>query len=74
MIPTHILLKFISKENYLKEFLAGSLFMNTLYYFWNEFMLEAVKKGKRVPLSELAKNEKYGQLDLFEGTYEEWCP
>lgn len=68
MMPTHILLKFISKEKYLKEFLAGSLYMNTLYYFWNEFMLEDVKKGKRVPLSELGKNEKYGQLDLFEGT------
>ena len=68
MLPNHILLKFISKEKYLQEFLTGSLYMNSLYYFWNEFMLEEVKNGKRIPLAELAKNEKYGQLDLFEGT------
>ena len=70
MYPTHILLKFISQEKYLNDFLSGSLYMNSLYYFWNEFVLEDVKKGKRIPLAELAKNEVYGQADLFEGTIE----
>ena len=69
MYPTHILLKFISQEKFLNDFLSGSLYMNSLYYFWNEFVLESVKKGKRIPLAELAKNEVYGQADLFEGTY-----
>ena len=66
MYPTHILLKFISQEKFLNDFLSGSLYMNSLYYFWNEFVLESVKKGKRIPLEELAKNEVYGQTDLFE--------
>ena len=70
MYPTHILLKFISQEKFLNDFLSGSLYMNSLYYFWNEFVLESVKKGKRIPLAELAKNEVYGQADLFEGTIE----
>lgn len=67
-LPTHVLIKYISQKKFMDDFMAGSLYMNSLYYFWNEFMLEDAKKGKQIPLSELAKNKKYGQIDLFEGS------
>ncbi len=75
----HILLKFISKKEYLKDFLDGKLYMNSLYYFWNQGALDEAKK-KRV--QDLKNNpqldpEEYavqitggpgvGQIDLFEG-------
>lgn len=32
----HLLLKHFESKHYLNEFLSGSLYMNTLNYFWNE--------------------------------------
>lgn len=76
----HILLKFISQPNdgdklkYLHDFLNGNLYMNTLSYFWNEYM----PKNGEDPI-ELASNQTIrpqkipnqlpkGQGDILEGT------
>ena len=53
MNEDYILLKFISsadkcnRKKYLKDFLNGSLYMNTLNYFWNEYYRDSQKKSKR---------------------------
>lgn len=82
MEENYILLKFISsadksnKKKYLKDFLNGSLYMNTLNYFWNEYYLELAKKRRyaeangipfpdKIDMSEHILSE--GQADLFEG-------
>lgn len=42
----YILLKFMSEKNYLKDFLDGHLYMNSLYYFWNQYILDLAKKNR----------------------------
>lgn len=76
----YILLKFISCEQYVKDFLDGSLYMNSLYYFWNEYPLEmAMKKKEKVLIDHPEYNPEdvlipmegdapLGQMDLLEGT------
>lgn len=73
----YILLKFMSEKNYLKDFLDGHLYMNSLYYFWNQYILDLAKKNrgleeKEVDIAELEKAKNRGpgpgQIDLFEGT------
>lgn len=56
-----VLLKFMSCEDYVNDFLSGHLYMNCLDYFWNEYRPENVngKEEDSVP----------GQMDLFEGVY-----
>lgn len=50
LAPDYILLKFISsadkcnRKKYLKDFLNGSLYMNTLNYFWNEYYRDSQNK------------------------------
>lgn len=75
----HILLKFISKKEYLKDFLDGKLYMNSLYYFWNQSALDEAKNRWERDLKNYPEldSEKYavpiiggpgaGQIDLFEG-------
>ena len=31
----HILIKFFSQKSYIREFVSGKLYMNSLDYFWN---------------------------------------
>lgn len=42
----HVLLRFFSKKEYLEEFLSGSLYMNSMHYFWDEYKLEDAKRRK----------------------------
>lgn len=56
-----VLLKFMSCEDYVNDFLSGHLYMNCLDYFWNEYRpRKADGKGE---------NPVPGQMDLFEGVY-----
>lgn len=76
----HIILKFMSKKEYAHEFLDGNLYMNSLYYFWNEYPIEQAKKKQEEYLvthpgaepGDVAIPIEYtlspGQADLFEGT------
>ena len=41
-----VLLKFISREEYVDDFLNGNFYMNTLYYFWDQKPLEEAKKER----------------------------
>ena len=36
----HILIKFFSQKSYLREFVSGKLYMNSLDYFWNNGFYE----------------------------------
>ena len=42
----HILLKFIGRSDWAESFLDGHLYMNTLYYFWNEYPFEVARREK----------------------------
>ena len=76
----HLLLKFISSEAFVKDFLDGSLYMNSLYYFWNEYpMREAAEKREDyfekhpdINPEEVIMPIEYilnpAQADMFEGT------
>ena len=44
---SHILLKFISREDWAESFLDGELYMNTLHFFWNEYKLQQAEEIKR---------------------------
>ena len=44
MYQNSILLKYISKKEYVDDFMAGNLYMNSLYYFWNEYAIESKRK------------------------------
>lgn len=57
----HVLLKFMSRKDYVNDFLSGHLYMNCLDYFWNEYKPENVDEKKEAPVP--------GQKDLFEGVY-----
>lgn len=76
----YMLLKFISNEKFLDDFLNGNLYMNTLYYYWNQYALDMAQERRD---RELKNNpnldpENYtvpiecgpgpGVMDLFEGT------
>ena len=76
MNEDYILLKFISsadkcnRKKYLKDFLNGSLYMNTLNYFWNEYYRDSQNKkqeegGNVIDTSNWILPE--GQKDVFEG-------
>lgn len=43
----NILLRFMNERNYVKSFLAGKLYMNTLAYFWDEEKIDKAKKRKQ---------------------------
>ena len=64
------LIKFIAKKKYLKDFLRGSLYMNTLNYFWNEYRLSKITDGidREKNLEEYDQGFESGQFDLYEGT------
>lgn len=62
----NVLLKFISKKEYRDDFLNGSLYMNSLYYFWNEYVLENARKG--FSLDNVSTKYTPGQNDLYEGS------
>lgn len=76
----HLILKFISEKQYATDFLNGNLYMNSLYYFWNEYPLLVAKQKKEkyitehpeVNSDEIVIPIEYklspGQADLFEGT------
>ena len=75
MKEEYILLKFISnadkynKKKYLKDFLNGSLYMNTLNYFWNEYYLDLQKKTmENTSTSDISRGIlPEEQKDFFEG-------
>lgn len=48
----HILLKFISKKEYLADFLDGKLYMNSLHYFWNQSALNYAKARREKALKD----------------------
>lgn len=62
----HILLKFISCENYAKDLLAGNLYMNSLEYFWNEYpMIKAKKKRDELLAYAKANNLEMNEDELL---------
>ncbi len=77
MNEDYILLKFISsadkcnRKKYLKDFLNGSLYMNTLNYFWNEYYRDSQNKKARGRRKMLLIRQirilPEGQKDVFEG-------
>lgn len=74
-----VLLKFFSKEEYLNDFINGSLYMNTLSFFWNhekpykalnvkeEFCKEHPNINPNAVLIKIDNNLTAGQTDLYEG-------
>lgn len=76
----HILLKFISQPNdgdklkYLHDFLNGNLYMNTLSYFWNEYMPKTGEDPIELASNQTIRPQKIpnqlpkGQGDILEGT------
>ena len=46
MYISHVLLKFISKREYVEDFLNGDFYMNTLYTFWKQKSLEEAKRKR----------------------------
>lgn len=79
-MTNHILLKFISQKAFVDDFLNGSLYMNSLYYFWNEYPLteaalkkdEFIKNHPEVNPDNVTIPIDYklspAQADMFEGT------
>ncbi len=79
-VTNYLLVKFISSRKFVKDFLDGSLYMNSLYYFWNEYPIhEVTKKGdlsiqehSDINLEENIMSTRYklnsAQADMFEGT------
>ena len=57
----YALLKFMSKKEYAEAFMDGDFYMNSLYYFWNEYMPED-------PTKHLQSSLTGGQGDSLEGT------
>ena len=47
----YYLLKFFSKQKYLREFIRGKLYMNTLHFFWNEDKFDDAKKRREQYIS-----------------------
>lgn len=79
MYQGSILLKYISKKEYVDDFMAGKLYMNSLYYFWNEYPLEKAKQEKEKIIKETGANPddvlvpiegglNNQQADIYEGT------
>ncbi|WP_155832010.1 hypothetical protein [Butyrivibrio sp. WCD2001] len=81
MIATnHLLLKFISKESYVNDFLNGSLYMNSLHYFWNEYpLLQGISRKESITTENIETNTNNiagttdykmspAQADMLEGT------
>ncbi len=76
----HIILRFISQKDWAEQFVSGRLYMNSLYYFWNEFPNNYYddEKDQQGMISDLISEEKYdlsaerkaspGRNDCFEGT------
>jgi hypothetical protein len=79
-MTNYILLKFISQKSYVDDFLNGSLYMNSLYYFWNEYPLKeaAAKRDEYINAHPEVDPENVtipidyklspAQADMFEGT------
>ncbi len=79
-MTNHILLKFISQKSFVDDFLNGSLYMNSLYYFWNEYPLKetAMKRDKYINshpdvnpdnvTNSIECKLSPAQADMFEGT------
>lgn len=80
MEQKHILFRFFSEKDYLEQFLNGSIYMNSMHYFWDEYSLADATSRKRkiiaknpclnpdnirVPLNSKAP---HGQMDMMEGT------
>lgn len=75
----HILLKFISQKKFLIDFLDGKLYMNSLYYFWNQGAVDEAQKRREQALKDnpnldpetytvpITGGPGSGQIDLFEG-------
>jgi len=42
----YYLLKYFSKQKYLRGFIRGNLYMNTLHFFWNEDIFDDAKKRR----------------------------
>lgn len=83
----HVLLKFFSQKNYRDDFCNGIIYMNTLYYFWDEYpRLQALKRSEESRARAIAKGENPdniftslcslsdSQRDLFEGTVTPYDP
>ena len=49
-MTNYILLKFISQKSYVDDFLNGSLYMNSLYYFWNEYPFKEAAAKRDEPI------------------------
>lgn len=76
----YMLLKFISNEKFLDDFLNGSLYMNTLYYYWNQYSIDKAKERWERDLKNnhdldpdnyvapIKGGPGPGVMDLFEGT------
>lgn len=76
----YILLKFISSKKFLKDFLNGSLYMNTLYYYWNQYAIDKAQERRERDLKNnpdlesrnysisLESSPGPGVMDIFEGT------
>ncbi len=79
-MTNHVLLKFISQKSFVDDFLNGSLYMNSLYYFWNEYPIKeaAIKRAELISLNPEVDLDNISfpidykispaQADMFEGT------
>ena len=76
----HVLLRFFSEKEYLDQFLQGSLYMNSMHYFLDEYKLEDAKRRKQEIIKKnpclnpdkvcvsLENTAPKGQMDILEGT------
>lgn len=79
-MTNHVLLKFISQKPFVEDFLNGSLYMNSLYYFWNEYPLREAAMNRNKIIKEhpdidpdtvtvpIDYKLSPAQADMFEGT------
>ncbi|RHP47275.1 hypothetical protein DWZ40_07550 [Clostridium sp. AF32-12BH] len=49
----YILIKYFGEEKYRKAFLDGNLYMNSLYYFRNQFALDQAAEKRRKDLEKI---------------------
>lgn len=52
MEPQFVLIKYMQEQQYLDEFISGSLYMNSLYNFWVDSRLNSAQKTKDEYLAE----------------------
>lgn len=80
MEQKHVLFRFFPEKDYLEQFLKGSIYMNSMHYFWDEYNLADAARRKREIIAKnpclnpdkirvpIGSEAPRGQMDMMEGT------